>query len=933
MRARLRTGTKVDLIVVALLLAVLGDGAAGQAAVKRTGSINTYRYEITVAGSGQTTSLYPFQPYGLMYTGAASGTFSVKYQVAITVDSGAQTIAAHSLNSVVDPSPNPVTVPTGVPHSLSVNGTSSFNVTASCAGPPCTGPSTTCAFSSRDIAPYYRTSDGRLYMPGVDQADHAAYASGTLWFQQVMNGTNPTAPAPTPCTGGPAGNGGGQAYSPINPSDIPGFTDGAPFGSLSDNHEFSPIPLSELGKAQISHSFTTSGDCAMDFVKAMCQAQVTVTMKLLAAPSTTLHVGFVNVSESERIKRLVAQLEPQAASLAAQKATLESQLSAQGEKASSASSTLDTLSQQLPGIEAAFAQDAPFLAQIAGLESQLPANVQKELRQEEEVGQRLADLQINLVAARDSGDQTTAGHLAKQVASLQKLLDEYVSELHGKLSSLAPTLDKWLTQTRFHQQQLINVQQGIAGALDDQALAADAIKNLNAQRTVVDGKLNDLVEQLLAVRFLPDEVTVTDPGGGVVFKADVSKKTAVALDEIDRDLVSAREAESGVEAKRKRALKDFLSAEAASSKALVNVSEVIWSVAQKKAAVDFIYNLYDVGKAASKGGLVGAVAETLKKVGEAVVKEYFDSGGGQLLDELRHPGILWPSAANAHYWLGGTKELNARYQTDAKLSNQYFADQALKLGLERVLKDSISGPGKDQLNQTVGTLYQNWWRNVPIPGAGPPSTPLPLAQQLAKEAKWVKENYKLWATVFTKHSDHVKELNKGSKLLYVLSNPKASGAGAIAKGLGKDLLANFFKDLSKNLWKSYYDAKETEAWSAYFEKEAAAQALYLPWQAAGAVYDSVHEYVQGLEGAKAILLQNYDPSSQSKVLVDKKFKTGTKLKIALKLFRPAGGTNTVAFDVLLGDRNASDEGKYAYSVATTDLTEGQGGLGLAITAR
>jgi hypothetical protein len=283
--------------------------------------------------------------------------------------------------------------------------------------------------------------------------------------------------------------------------------------------------------------------------------------------------------------------------------------------------------------------------------------------------------------------------------------------------------------------------------------------------------------------------------------------------------------------------------------------------------------------------------------------------------------------------VGGAKELNARYETDAKLSNQYFADQALKLGVERLLKDSISGPGKDQLNQTVGTLYQSWWRSVPIPGTGAPSTPLPLAEQLAKEAKWVKENYKLWTTVFTKHSEHVKELNKGSKLLYVLSNPKASGAGSIAKGIGKDLLANFFKDLSKNLWKGYYDTKETEAWSTYFEKEAAAQALYLPYHTAGAVYDSVHEYVQGLEGGKAILLENYDPSSQSKVLIDKTFKTGTKLKITLKLFRPSGGTNTITFDVVLGDRAAGDAGKYVYSVATNDLAEGQSGLGLAITAR
>ena len=44
----------------------------------------------------------------------------------------------------------------------------------------------------------------------------------------------------------------------------------------------------------------------------------------------------------------------------------------------------------------------------------------------------------------------------------------------------------------------------------------------------------------------------------------------------------------------------------ASTLTLGNVTKTIMSVAYKKAGVDFVYNAYDVVRAASKGGLLGA---------------------------------------------------------------------------------------------------------------------------------------------------------------------------------------------------------------------------------------------------------------------------------------------------------------------------------------
>lgn len=270
-----------------VLVIAFAGGAAGRAASRRAADIETYRYAITVAGSGQTLVLQPRTSVGVGYTGSVSGTFSVTYQVAITLDPVAKTIAAHSLNTKVDLSGNPIDLPTGVPHSLSIGGTVSFDVTASCSGPPCEGPSTTCKFSSPDISAYYRTYDARLYMPGVDQRDTAAYASGTFWLQQVVSSTLPNPPAPTPCTGGPGGNGGGQAYSAADAQDIPGFTDGDPAWSNADNRAF-PIPLTELGQSLIQKTFTPQGkDCSMDFVDTACTASATVTMKLLPAPKTS----------------------------------------------------------------------------------------------------------------------------------------------------------------------------------------------------------------------------------------------------------------------------------------------------------------------------------------------------------------------------------------------------------------------------------------------------------------------------------------------------------------------------------------------------------------------------------------------------------------------------------------------------------------------
>ena len=161
-------------------------------------------------------------------------------------------------------------------------------------------------------------------------------------------------------------------------------------------------------------------------------------------------------------------------------------------------------------------------------------------------------------------------------------------------------------------------------------LAASSLpRRALARRAALDTELFSVAEQLSRMDVVIDHVYVYADGEGdpssnggygpLVFEAAIPT-SVLALGRLDDNIARVSAALSDIGAKNNQALQQFLDAERLASDALANVYSVIWSSAYKKAAVDFVSNLVDVVMAGRKGGLIGASAETLKKVVETLIK-------------------------------------------------------------------------------------------------------------------------------------------------------------------------------------------------------------------------------------------------------------------------------------------------------------------------
>ena len=640
----------------------------------------------------------------------------------------------------------------------------------------------------------------------------------------------------------------------------------------------------------------------------------TLTWSAEREAGSKLHVGSVKLSSSERVQRLERELKPQVLKLLDERQAIDDGLATQGARLERANKRVADLYGQLPGVAKALDETSALSKQITADRSRLPAAVRNELLKEERVAENLGAVQIELLDAEENGDPAAVQRLRKQAASLQRLLDQYDSELRPKLREFDDTFGRWLDKLRTSARTLFDLRRQLIEGLAEQASAAGQVAVITASRTRVDSRLNDLTEQLASVEFLPELVTVTGPDGKV-FEADISK-AALELADVEAKLAQAKQAAAELARIRKLALADFIAAEKRSGAALEALSGptgTIMVTAYKKAAVDTVYNAYDVLRAGAKGGLAGAFTESLKKLGEMVVKEYFERGPG-------------------NYGFTGLKELDDDYVQASKLTNQYFGDQLLKTGGERLAKDLGSGVLKDELfNRYGAAALQHWWEGVPLPGRSAGSAPVGYLEQFKKEAAWLKKGFGSWRSVFIDHQKQMKDLAKGSKLVNALSLPESRGG--LLKGAGGDLVAGFMKDVSKNVWKGYYDLQEQKAWIEYYEREAVARALFLPWQEAKRNSDRIEEYVEALEAERSRILAAYDREPHPRVPLDKSFDAGTKLVITLQLQRPDRAKNVIDFDVKIGGRAAKAAGAYTYSVDTTGLTAVGKGLGLEITAR
>ncbi|HXW78949.1 MAG TPA: hypothetical protein VEJ84_05595, partial [Acidimicrobiales bacterium] len=261
-----------------------------------------------------------------------------------------------------------------------------------------------------------------------------------------------------------------------------------------------------------------------------------------------------------------------------------------------------------------------------------------------------------------------------------------------------------------------------------------------------------------------------------------------------------------------------------------------------------ISNLIDVIKAAKNGGLIGATTETLKKVAETLIKEYAVEGG---------PG---------QYASKGAVEFNQDF--GAKLTNAYLGKLALKTGVERLIKETVSKKGKDALNKQIGTLvFQKVYGSVP-------SLYQQAAGQLVAAANpSVAEIKQIQAAVDQKAAQFVS-----------LGGSYEGQPVKAAKGMGVkigDLATTILKDVAKNSLKAHFDAQEQQAWIAYFEQEIIARTYFPLYQAITDQYWSVYDAYNSLLNQKAELLQGYNSVGDARTTLDDYFPANASLLVGL----------------------------------------------------
>lgn len=607
----------------------------------------------------------------------------------------------------------------------------------------------------------------------------------------------------------------------------------------------------------------------------------------ITAAAARVHIGSSRVSVSERLKRLARELRGQAADLDRAKHAVEDALPKQKDRIDRAEKAVAELEPQLPPILADIERTRSFLGQIGTAEQALPDSGRTEIAARDSLDNTVSSLQDQIVHAEEAGNTSLRQSLESRLGRTQSQLDVLVKSLAGKEGAVDELRERWVSRLRALNGKLFALRVRQAEAEQERALADGELKRALGRRAGLDDQLLAVAEQLDNVDFAIENVSVT-ADGRLVYKAELLGPF-LDLQRLDAEIAALGPAKDALDASRHAAMSDFLAAGKLSSAALAHVADQIMTTAYKKAAVDFVANGIDVLLAARKGGLIGASTETLKKVVETLGKEYgTEKGSGK-------------------YGSKGATEFNSEY--NAKLSDAFLAKTALKIGAERIVKDSVLKYGKDTLNRKVGTLvFEKVYGSIPE-----------LYQQAA-------------GALIARGVPSVEEIRQIQSAV----DSQAGKLGNLGKGYSyklKDLGISILKDVTKNSLKLHFDVQEQQAWIDYFEKETIARMYFALYQVVADKYWQAYDYYNELLTEKAKLLEGYDPTTHSRTTLDETFPGGAGLKITLTVVRTPGAKGAVDLGVLVAGKEAARGGGYEYSLPSPGINEGAGGLGLEIRAR
>ena len=588
--------------------------------------------------------------------------------------------------------------------------------------------------------------------------------------------------------------------------------------------------------------------------------------------AATVRIAHATLAFEARAKRRVAKLKQLVETLAPRKETLEREIVTEVARAQEAVAGVVALERNIKRVDDQLGTTRSALDRLKREEDASPAELRSLLENEDRFAGEVAALEQQVLAAEQQG--ATSGALRTPLALARKQLAAVDAVLKDRFQGtpLGDTRTEWLSALRTLQSRAFELRDAEVKLLGEQGAAEGKLTLLTDELRGVDIQLLGVAERLAGFDPEVSEVSAS-VGGQPVFHAVAGPAYARVL-AINEQIADQAAWIKLVEADKKPAFDDFVSAQKDAIASGKQLAELLNHLAYARFVTDLAFDSYDIVKATAKGGAVGAVAELGKKL--------IEKGLSKLAGEA--PSGIDEQSIEA--------EINKEFNADLK--DAFSAPRITRVVAERVIKDTASKALKDSANKYIGALV---FKKVELPfrrvlGDGP-ITPGALRSQLEKGTLELKSLKRL--------RSQLKDLRKGyfKKLSF------------------KGEAENIAKDALKTLIKGALDSKERDAWVDYFQQDAVAHALYGPYHELADRWQKALERQDALLAEKAKLLAGADPNGGLLPGASSPFDPSKQVTVTLKI--PGFNDPADPVEVLVGGVQATRVGNTdSYTVDATN---------------